>query len=203
MEKLGNNLDRKTKTQIESEQFFVSSQEKNKFLFTKPEIVKEEYWEKYKNIRLDAVKDDPEAFSSSLEKELKKTEQEWRKDLSNTDDKFFVTIDDVANNKEAVSMAGAIKAKEGMWRLISVYTKKDFRRNGFSKEIIEKILEEIKNEKNGKEVYLFVNKSEKQDNAIKLYEKLGFKIVSLKSAIEKYKKISWYVMELKLNEDKK
>ena len=203
MEKLGNNLDRKTKTQIESEQSFVSSQEKNKFLFTKPEIIREEDWEKYKNIRLDAVKNDPEAFSSSLEKELKKTEQEWRKDLSDTDNKFFVTIDNIANNKEAVSMAGAIKVEESMWRVLSVYTKVDFRKKGFSEEIIKKILEEIKNIKNGKEVYLFVNKSEKQESAIKLYEKLGFKIVSLKSAIEKYKKISWYVMELKLNEDKK
>ncbi len=38
-------------------------------------------WEKFKEIRLDALKNDSEAFGSSFEEKVGKSDEEWRKTL--------------------------------------------------------------------------------------------------------------------------
>ena len=186
-----------------NEQLNDSKKENREYLKVEPKIITEENWRKFKEIRLDAFKNDPEAFRSKkiaktlYERELEKTEQEWQDDLSDIENEFFVGAENPINKEEIISIAGAVKGET--WRLIFVYTKKDFREKGVSKQVVGKVLKELK-EKEVKKIYLYVRKAPKQEKAVKFYKELGFKTLDSISALKKYrlKSINWQAMELDL-----
>ncbi len=142
-------------------------------LAVKVEIAKPEDWEIYKDIRIEALTKNPEAFGTLLEEVDKRTTEQWQASLSNSES-FFVLAKTDSGTSGAKSIAGAIRGKEKTWRLVAVYTRPEFARLGIAEEVCNKVLEEIK-KRNGNKVVLNVIKNKKQDAARKLYNKLGFR----------------------------
>lgn len=83
---------------------------------------------------------------------------------------FFYTVLDHNN---FISIGGAYRDENNEWNIIAIYTKKEFRGFGAGSLLFNKILEELKNRKI-KKVFLRVNT--KQEPAVSLYKKFGFKI---------------------------
>ncbi|HEX9058661.1 MAG TPA: GNAT family N-acetyltransferase [Clostridia bacterium] len=127
-------------------------------------------WQKYKSIRLQALKDTPQAFGQTYDDAAKKTDSHWKEVLSQ-ENRFFVITE---INGEAVSVAGAKQIADDTWFIIAVYTKPEFRGKGIAKETMRTVLDELKKRKI-KKAELWVNVD--QEAAIALYKNLGFSIV--------------------------
>ena len=128
-------------------------------------------WQKHKEIRLEALKNDPSAFGRSYVEELKKTNEEWQEQLIENNKLFYA----VCLNNQFVSLGGAYKNDRGEWNIMAVYTKKEFRGQGCGMLLMEGILNELEN-RGIKKIFLKVNIE--QLVAISLYKKVGFDIIS-------------------------
>ncbi len=133
-------------------------------------------WEIYKDIRIDALENNPEAFGAILDRLRTKSEQDLREDLIR-DYQFYILAKSSTNQKQAQAIAGAYKKELGNgWQVIAVYTRPEFRRLGMSEKIIQEVLREIK-KRGGTHVSLNVTNMPEQAPARQLYEKLGFQRV--------------------------
>ncbi len=132
-------------------------------------------WEKYKELRLEALQKDSEAFGGSYEESAKKTDEEWMKPLENEKNSIIVAIDD----DKAIGMVGTYQESGEKMKHISyiwgVYVKEEYRGQGIAKKLMEKLLDEIMKNKEIEKINLNVNTTQKA--AIVLYEKIGFEIV--------------------------
>ena len=178
----------------------------NEKLYVKVEVAQEKDLQDYKKIRLEALEADPKAFHANpktTEKEKTQEISEWKKDISGVD-KFIVLL---KNNSETIGMTKGTEKSKGIWLMRSVYLNKNFRKEkiggDISDQMIKKFIEEIK-KRGGEKILLSVDI--KRKNAIRLYERFGFKKKSFISGSVLAKKIllNWQVMELNLNskEDK-
>lgn len=140
--------------------------------------IKEDEWQKYKKIRLEALKNDPQAFGSSYERENQKSDNEWKEKLmlSNTDDskKIFVGIDNDSNGFLAIG--GAYAENLGEWNVIAIYVNPKYRGQGVSKILLSEIINTLKARGNVKRLILRVNVN--QQAAVNLYRSLGFVIIN-------------------------
>jgi len=129
-------------------------------------------WKQYKEIRLEALQKEPQAFGSSYNREKDRTEEEWRDKLSQSENSqgksFFYAV---SEGKNFVAMGGAYQDENDEWNIISIYTKKEYRGRGLGQTIINSIIGELKDRKI-KRAYLSVNSFQK--TAQRLYEKNGF-----------------------------
>jgi len=173
-------------------------------LGVKIELATEEDWEDYKNLRIEAINTDPDAFSLTDKKkaarQINRDVSEWKND---TKEQIVVLS---KQNSRAVGMTKGIKREEGVFSINAVYVTPDFRKRNtgadVAREMIEKVLEEIK-KNGGTQARLWVKSS--NDNAIKLYENLGFKKINLISSPKRILEltgnrpdllIGWQIMEL-------
>lgn len=131
-------------------------------------------WKQYKEIRLNALKQNPESFGDSCEESMLLSNNEWKKEFE--DSKSFILVG--SKNKLAIAMAGAYQEDGEKMKHVAyvwgVYVKKEFRGQGIGKKIMEALLAEITKNKQIEKVDLNVNTL--QHSAVKLYEKLGFEI---------------------------
>jgi len=129
-------------------------------------------WKQYKEIRLEALQKEPQAFGSSYNREKDRTEEEWRDKLSQSENSqgksFFYAV---SEGKNFVAMGGAYQDENDEWNIISIYTKKEYRGRGLGQTIISSIIGELK-DRQIKRAYLSVNSLQK--TAQRLYEKNGF-----------------------------
>ena len=131
----------------------------------------EEEWKKYKEIRLEALKNDSIAFGSSYEEEINRPESHWR---NRTVGAVFAF-----SGEKIIGLMSykdedrpKTKHKSGIY---SVYVKPDYRGKGVGKKLLEETLRLIKLNEEIIKVNLTVNPS--QISAVKLYESFGFKAV--------------------------
>lgn len=127
-----------------------------------------ESWQQYRDIRLEAVKADPQAFCVSYEEELEKTEAQWRNFINNM---YFAAVDG-----KIIGMIGLLRdtgiSGKHRAQVVSFWVKPEYRGQGAGKLLIHNLQKFVETNQIHK-LYLHVTIS--QDNAIKLYEKLGFK----------------------------
>lgn len=133
-------------------------------------------WEKYKNIRLEALEKDSLAFGTSYEQASKKTDEEWKETLEKSDRYlFFAKVND-----ELVGMVAAYQEDGERLRhtayVWGVYVREEFRGKGIGKKLMEVLLAELQ-KNNVEKASLNVNTA--QSNAIKLYESLGFQTIGI------------------------
>jgi len=105
-------------------------------------------WQKYKKIRLEALKNDPQAFSSFYGAECKRTDEEWRERLASglckKNKKIFIGVFDQANN--FVAIGGAFtKDDTREWNIVAVYATPECRGRGIGKILLLAIIDELKN----------------------------------------------------------
>jgi ribosomal protein S18 acetylase RimI-like enzyme len=134
-----------------------------------------EDWEGYRNFRLGALQSaDALAFGSSYEKEKDRTEGDWRGRLKDNPERFFFGY---FNDKEIASAGGVYFNKENnQWIIVGIYTRPEYRGKGLSTKVIEAIMEELKS-RGVEKIMLMVNT--KQQSAINIYHKLGFKDIDI------------------------
>jgi hypothetical protein len=82
-------------------------------------------WEKFKELRLEALKTDQNAYGSSYDEEALKPDSRWKEGLIRKEKPlFFIRLDD----GEYIGMAGAKPVgEEGIYMLIAVYIKNEYR----------------------------------------------------------------------------
>lgn len=125
-------------------------------------------WEIYRDIRLEGLQSDPSAFGGAYSDESQRTEERWRQTLGREE---RTTLGIFVDGK--ISAVGTI----GYWvdnqeyGISAIYTKKEFRGNGFSKQIIQELIS-IAKKMNESHVTLMVNTN--NQIAIDFYKSLGF-----------------------------
>jgi RimJ/RimL family protein N-acetyltransferase len=132
-------------------------------------------WKNLKDLRLEALKEESDAFGSSYEESAAHSDDEWKQKLANPKNPTILVCDE----GQAIGMAGAYQEKGVNLKHIAyiwgVYLRKNYRGKGISLKLMEALLNEIAKNKEIEKINLNVNTS--RLSAVKLYEKLGFEIV--------------------------
>lgn len=87
-------------------------------------------WHKFKDIRLEALMNDPQAFGASYDFEAQKNNESWKEALKDT--KRVYTF--IEHAEQYIGMAGAKEITDDTWMVIGVYLKKEFRGQGMRKK---------------------------------------------------------------------
>lgn len=136
-------------------------------------------WEQYKRLRLEALKNDPQAFSSNYAREAAYPDEKWQKRVADANagkvsKMYFAKLDG-----KLVGMVGSYRDDEGLINhkaeIWGVYVDPNYRGKGVAKSLMGKILEELEKDEDINIVKLGVNSD--QQNAVRLYESFGFSFV--------------------------
>jgi ribosomal protein S18 acetylase RimI-like enzyme len=143
-------------------------------------VAKPEDWQQLKKIRLEALRENPEAFGGDLNREEKMPDAHWEKGWLSNEDRFVIMAQ---SGSEPIGLAGVrkIENEEGVWWVFSVYVAKSFRKSGAGQEIMKEI-EKVVRKKGGTTIQLNVRKNKPQISAIKLYVRSGYKVIKTESA---------------------
>ncbi len=138
------------------------------------EIVKlaTDQWEDYRNLRLRALRKDPQAFGASYKTNLSYSEEEWKRRLKNAVEGKTDWLLFAKENSNLVGMLGAYmeKGDPHTATLVSMYVPKEERRKGIAARLMEAMLSELSQKVFVKRAKLTVN--EKQTVAVSLYKKI-------------------------------
>ncbi len=137
-------------------------------------------WKKYKKIRLEALKINPEAFLNSYADVLKYPDQKWQEDLRKSakkDGTFYLFAFD---KDKIVGMNGAHwrndkKTISHIIEVFGVFVTPAYRGQGIGKKLMEGVINEVKKDSQFKKIKLGVNAQNLP--ALKLYQNCGLKIV--------------------------
>ncbi len=131
-------------------------------------------WQKYKELRLEALQSDPEAFGRSYAEENAYGDEKWKQRLADTNVySYFASADE-----KLVGMIGAKIVEEENKKvavIMQMYVQKEQRGKGVGKLLMHKLLETLQKRNDIVSIQLDVNTS--QENAVKLYQKMGFTII--------------------------
>ncbi len=133
-------------------------------------------WTKYKNLRLRALKEEPQAYGSSYAENSTKPEEFWKQRLLDAIQEKTQWLVFAKSDNHLVGMVGAFAEKEpDVAHIISVYVVPEARGNGISKDLMRDLLNRIKRNSWIKKIIVDVNPQ--QHAALNLYKNLGFKII--------------------------
>ena len=137
-------------------------------------------WEKYKNLRLNALQADVCAFGSTYEEDIQLTEADWRNRLSG-ETSLAVFARDVDKN-ELVGVTVVFwntnhQAFAHIGEVASVYVDKAYRGMGIGSQLMVGLSKKLRQLPQIKKLKLEVNVS--QLPATRLYEKFGFTKVGI------------------------
>jgi ribosomal protein S18 acetylase RimI-like enzyme len=160
-------------------------------------------WEKYRDLRLRALKEDPQAFGSSYRKSLEYSPMEWQRRLKNAMEEKTDWLVFAKDENKLVGMMGAYIDKEGpsdIATIVSVYVPSEERGKGISKMLMQELLKRISNNENIRKAKLGVNK--KQIAAVGLYNSFGFKNVGeRKYVMGNGEEVDEYIMERQIDKN--
>ncbi len=128
-------------------------------------------WSKFRDLRLEALQNEPQAFGATYEDALNHPESEWRRWLGD----IVVFAQDESKNA-LVGMMGAFKKENDVWNLYTVYLNSEYRGKGVSSQLLEDLLSKVQS-KNARAIELTVNVH--QDSAVALYKKYGFEVMEI------------------------
>ena len=127
-------------------------------------------WEDYRDLRLEALKQDPNAFGSSYEEEVILSKDVWEKRIK---DVLFA----LSNNKPIGMIVFIFDKKmktKHIANIYGVYVKKEYRGLGIGSKLIKSAISKIMKNKTIIKIKLKVNP--KQKAAVNLYMKFGFTV---------------------------
>lgn len=136
-------------------------------------------WEEYKQIRLEALKNEPTAFDVTPEEESQRINDNWEQEVqglfnSQTKTALFAQLND-----RLIGMVGAgigeTKKSRHIAVIFGMYVVPDFRGQGIAKELMVNLLKDLKENHQIEKVNLGVYTHHVQ--AVSLYKKLGFRII--------------------------
>ena len=137
-----------------------------------------ERWQEYKDLRLTLLKTYPQAYSSTYEENVQRTDDEWKQYLQdNLDDKTILLFAEVDGK-----VVGSVRAffydnpkEKHKASVFAMGVLPEFQGQGVGKKLLSTILEKIKSHPGMIKIDLDVTTT--QTSAIHLYESLGFKKV--------------------------
>jgi predicted GNAT family acetyltransferase len=134
-----------------------------------------EKWSEYRDLRLRALQEDAEAFSSAYAKELQRPEQFWKTRLADAERGERSWLLFARQDNRLVGMIGAFTEGDSTETatIVSVYVPREQRGNGISTRLLEEMLRVLSAVPNLKKARLDVNVS--QMAAIRLYKRFGFR----------------------------
>lgn len=134
-------------------------------------------WEKYKAIRLESLKEEPQAYLSTYARSSTETDEKWQERLKLAQKGERQWLSFVKSGEDIVGMAGAWTQEEGSETadIISVYLNKKYRGQGIGKRLMNHLIKAIKQNPQIKSLTLEVNST--QPAAVALYNSCGFKEV--------------------------
>lgn len=152
-------------------------------------------WQEYKELRLEALKLEPQAFAMSYAEEVTRADSDWIDRLKPkypAAAKLFLEID-----SKLAGIIGSYCEKDDPHTaiIILVYIRKEFRGLGLGKKMLQKLLNNLSKLPEINKFRLSVTAT--QIPAIKTYESLGFKEISRKKdeVLHSGKKYDEIVME--------
>lgn len=136
-------------------------------------------WKEYRDLRIESLKEEPQAFRTTVKEAEDTTKEEWKQILSNAEKEDKDLLFFAEDNHKLVGIMGSFFHKnpelEGIAMIYGVYVNSLFREKGIATQLLQKILERLQTIPSLKTARLMVNTN--QAAAIKLYERFGFKKV--------------------------
>lgn len=137
-------------------------------------------WQDYRQLRIEAVKDSPQSFLSTLEETLAEKDEEWQQKIATM---HFVETSD----NKLVGMSGWYREEKQklnhIANIVSVYVSPTFRGQGLGRKLVAASVEEAQSQPGVTKLQLGVITTQK--NAYQLYHSLGFqKVGHQKQAIK-------------------
>lgn len=130
-------------------------------------------WEACRDLRLEALREEPLAFGSSYEEEKNISEAEWKIRIQNA---LFAVKNDAPVGMVVLIQQTNIKSRH-LANIFGLYVKASYRGKGIGKQLIDKALERLTSDESIRKVKLAVNAE--LTATINLYEKLGFQRVGM------------------------
>jgi len=154
-------------------------------------------WKSYRDLRLRALADSPNAFGSTLAEELGRSDAEWSSRLGSGND-LYLDLPLVADvNREPIGLAwGRIdRSNPDVANLYQMWVTPSFRQHGIGQLLLEKVIEWAR-ENNAK--YLDLVITYKDSPAMRLYARMGFKPVGKPQSFRPDSELLDQSMRLKL-----
>lgn len=135
-----------------------------------------EDWQQYRDLRLRALKEEPQAYGSTYEDNAKRPDEFWRERIEDTLNKNTQWLVFARSGGTLVGMAGAFAEKEpDNAQVVAVYVVPEARGKGISKLLMQELLTRIKTNEKVKKITVDVNPQ--QVAAFNLYKNSGFQII--------------------------
>jgi ribosomal protein S18 acetylase RimI-like enzyme len=91
-------------------------------------------WDIWRDLRLRSLADTPDAFGSSLERELDFTEGDWRRRLESTAVVAFV-------DGTPAALGGSFQVRAGWVQVVAMWTDPAYRRRGLSRAVLDALVD--------------------------------------------------------------
>lgn len=142
-------------------------------------------WKEYRELRLEALQKDPQAFGQNYDKALNFPDSYWIDHLERSQTKNKILVYFAENKGKIIGMIGAFfyinPETEDSAQIFGVYVNEKFRGIGVAHGLQEKLLSEIQNIKDLRKVRVMVNKT--QTDAVNLYQHGNFKLIKTEKEI--------------------
>lgn len=155
-------------------------------------------WARYKELRLDALLNDPDSFGGTYAEAFAKSDGDWIDRLSDDNTRWlFAEVDGILVSMACGYYEPADDGLDAAW-IGAVYTKSAYRGKGIMRKILEGLVGLIREDNKVDRIFLHVNKD--AVSAINVYEKVGFRRLD---PVEDYvtadgRSIPQYLMRLEL-----
>jgi RimJ/RimL family protein N-acetyltransferase len=133
-------------------------------------LLNQQDWQSWKDLRLEALQNAPEAYGSSYDEEANQSDQEFQANLTRTD------ILGAFNHDQLVGCAGFFRMNQIKMNhrgvLYGMYINPEFRGQGIAGQLIEAVISHAQS----RVTQLHVTCVTTNPTAVKLYERHGFHI---------------------------
>ncbi len=137
-------------------------------------------WKIFKEIRLQMLKEEPQAFARTYEEMVNISDDEWMEKTENDKAGIFA----VWVNGKLAGANGYFYPENSIVEIWGMFIRKEFRGIGLGKKLMQEIENEIRKDKNVKLIRIEVTTT--QIPAWELYKKLGFLEVGRKIGATKF-----------------
>ena len=132
---------------------------------------KPEEWQLYKSLRLQSLKDAPDAFGSTWERESPRPDEEWMARLSDVDDRFSFPVVAFWDDEPAGLAWGRIEAvSPDRADLYQMWASPNYRGRGIGRGLLDAVLQWASD----RAEYIVLGVTLGNDSARALYESVGF-----------------------------
>lgn len=137
-------------------------------------------WQIFKEIRLQMLKEEPQAYARTFEEMVKRTDDEWKENVISANSGLLV----LWVNGKLAGINGYFYPNKEEVEIWGMFIRSEFRGHGLGKKLMEEIEKEIRKDKNIKLIRIEVTTTQKV--AYGLYKKMGFKVVGRKKGATKF-----------------